>query len=211
MHWPGTLKKKNITDMSRKRIGSLQDDALITTGIIVGGYLLIKNILPSFGISDQDKEILDNQQTLDPTDDIFSSESTAYSGWFVDEGFDLEHDFSVSTSMDLYLRAYRQFLDGNLSPDNTLYPICLIYHNLHAAVIGHIFTGDQQAAMQALNSITNKWQVGAIAELWATEYGGFGTPSELYKNLRNGSWPMMYGINPSDLASQVTRLNNLPD
>ncbi len=197
--------------MKQKRIGNIKDDALITTGVILVGYALVRNLLPSFGVSDQDRETLDNQQTLDPVDNIFSTYSEPYAYWFGTTGVDVENSFGVNTSMDMYLKAYRQFLDGELSPENPLYMVCLIYHNLHAAVTGHIFTGDQEAAIQALNSITNKWQVGAIAELWATEYGGFGTPAELYQNLRKGTFPMMYGINPTDLAAQVNRLNNLPD
>ena len=197
--------------MARKRIGNIKDDALITTGVILVGYTLVRNLLPSIGVSDEDRQTIDDQQTTDPADNIFSSYSDPYAYWFGTTGVDIEGQFGVNSSMDMYLKAYRQFLDGDLSPDNPLYAICLIYHNLHAAVTGHIFTGDQEGALQALNLITNKWQVGAIAELWATEYGGFGTQAELFQNLKKGTWPMLYGLNPADLAAQIRRLNNLPD
>lgn len=201
--------------MAAKRIGTIGDDALIIGGIFVIGYSLLRNDLPSiFGsVSPEDKAALDNQQTLDPGENIFNVQSTPYTDWTVSNGglFDQMQQLGVDTNTDFYLKIYRDFLDGNLSPNNPMYLICQIYHLLHGAVTGHILTGDQDQANQALNMIANKWQLGAVADLWAIEYGGFGTPADLFLQIRNGSWPMQYGLNPSDLATQIRRLNNLPD
>ena len=203
--------------MPRKKIGGIESDVIMTGGLLIGGYLLLRNVIPNFlpggGVSDQDRQTLDSQATTDPQHNIFNTQSLPYSTWFnvASNGTDLFQQFGVDNSTDLYLKAYRSFLDGSLSPSSPLYAICAIYHNLHGAVTGHILTGDQQGAIDALNAITNKWQVGALSELWGDEYGGFGTPSDMFSVIRNGSWPMMYGLNGTDLAAQVTRLNNLPD
>jgi hypothetical protein len=197
-----------------KKLNGIEEDVLVTGGLFLVGYSLIRNALPSiFGsVSPEDKQTLDEQQSDVSPDNVFSGISTSYQDWFSNVETSLFDEFGVTDFPSLYLTAYRAFLDGNLSPSNPLYLICQIYHQLHGAVTGHLYTGDQDAANQALNMITNKWQLGAISELWAYEAGNtWGDAASFFKSIRNGSWPMIYGLNPADLAAQVRRLNNLPD
>jgi hypothetical protein len=200
--------------MARKRINGLEQDTVFAAALLGGGYLLLRNSLPSiFGsVSPEDKAVLDSTQTDLTPDNIFLGTSTPYQDWFSNTEVSLLNQFGVTDYPSMYLAAYRAFLDGNLSPDNPLYLICVIYHQLHAAVTGHLFTGDQESAIQALGMITNKWQVGALSELWAYEAGdAWGSANKLFNSIRNGTIPMIYGLNPTDLAAQVNRLNNLPD
>lgn len=197
-----------------KRIGNIEEDALITGGIILAGYSLIRNLIPGLmgNVSPEDRQTLDDQQSDSSPDNIFSTSSSAYDQWFSPVEVNLFNQFGVTDFETLYIDAYRQFLDGNLPTSSPLYLVCQVYHDLHAAVTGHLVSGDQDAANAALNMITNKWQVGAIANLWSYYQGSaFGSAADMFKTIRNGSWPMQYGLNAADFASQVKRLNNLPD
>lgn len=200
--------------MAKRKINGIESDAVFAITILGGGYLLLRHSLPPLFNNEtpEDRAALDDQQTADPTDNIFDTAYPAYLQNRAQLMLPLMQQFGVDNTRDVYLTAYRMFLDGNLTPDNSLYQICLIYHQLTAAVSGHIFTGDQEAANQALNMITNKWQLGAITELWQDEVGNaWFNGGNFWHVLRYGTWPMIYGLNPSDLAAQVKRLNNLPD
>lgn len=197
-----------------KKVAGLQDDVLVTGGIILVGYSLVRNLIPGLmgNISPEDRQTLDDQQSDQSPDNVFSVTSSAYDQWFSPIETSLFSEFNVTDFESLYINAYRQFLSGDLPTSSPLYPICQIYHELHSAVTGHLVSGDQDAANQALNMITNKWQVGAIANLWAYYQGSaFGSAADMFRTIRNGTWPMQYGLNAADFASQVKRLNNLPD
>lgn len=189
-----------------KKIGGLEEDVLITGGLVVGGYLLIKNLLPNFfsdmGVSDADRSNLDNQQTTPAQTNIFNPGYQSSANWAV-QNYDWSH-FDTSTA---YLQnAFNDYKHGNMSPTNPIYATMQIYYNLYPALIGHIMTGDQAGINAALNSITNKWQVGVIAELFADINN-----KDFWELLRNGAFPMRYGLNGTDLSAQLTRLNNLPE
>lgn len=200
--------------MAKRKINGLESDTVFAVTLLGGGYLLLRNSLPSLfnQVSPEDKATLDSVQSDTSTDNIFLGTSASYQQWFSPIEVSLFNQFGVTDYPSMYLAAYRTFLDGNLSPDNPLYLICEVYHQLHAAVTGHLFTGDQDSANQALAMLTNKWQVGALSELWAYEAGdAWGSANKLFQSIRNGTIPMIYGLNPTDLAAQVNRLNNLPD
>lgn len=188
----------------RRKIGGIEEDVLITGGLVVGGYLLLKGVLPKFGVSDADREQLDEQQTTAPVENIFKPEYR-----WSDGGDWLTQNIpwnQFETSDDYIVSAYRSYIDGQLSPDNQIYSTVQIYMELQHALIGKIFDGDQSDIITALNRITNKWQVSVISYFFMLING-----VDLWDYLRNGSFIMIYGLNGADLAAAVRRLNNLPD
>lgn len=191
-----------------KRIGDIEGDVITTGGLLLGGYFLVKNLFPSFlpnlGVSDADRQTLDAQQTSPAN--IFNSYNgnPSYGAWAV-QNFDFSH-YGVDNSTDYLNAVYNDFIHGNLPPSSPLYPTIVIYYDLYKALIGHLYSGDQNAINAALNTITNKYQVGFISELFADING-----QDFWSLLRNGQFTMLYGLNGADLATQVTRLNNLPD
>lgn len=189
-----------------KKINGIESDVIMTGGLLLGGYLLVKSILPDFfpnmGISNEDRQNLDQQQTTDPKNNLFNAGNEIAATWAV-QNYDWSH---FDNSTDYINAAFNDYKHGNMSPANPVYPTFQIYYNLYKALVGHLVSGDQQAIITALNSITNKYQVGVIAEMFEDING-----LDFWTVLRTGSFPMAYGLNGTDLSAQVTRLNNLPD
>lgn len=189
-----------------KKIGGIEEDVIMTGGLLLGGYLLFKNIMPDFfpnlGISDSDRQNLDQQQTAPPANNLFNPGNELSANWAV-QNYDWSH---FDNSTDYIQSAYNDFKHGNMSPDSPIYKTFQIYYNLFKALVGHWISGDQAAIISALNSITNKWQVGIIAEMFADING-----LDFWTQLRNGNFTMSYGLNGTDLSAAITRLNNLPD
>lgn len=188
--------------MAKRKIGGLEEDAILTGGLVLGGWLLFKHIFPSTQVSDADKQTLDEQQTTDSSANIFNAYSKASTDWSVS----LPDWGGYSTWDDYLVSQYRNFLSGNMNPNDPFYQVMEIYMQLNNALIGHFYNGDQSGINNALNMITNQWQVGVLANIFLDING-----VDLWSNLRNGSFVQVYGLNGADLASQVKRLNNLPD
>ena len=190
----------------QKKIGGIEEDILITGGIVLGVYFAIRgvlpNLLPNLGVSAADKMTLDQQQTTPTVQNIFNSQYPSASQ-FALSNIDWSN---YETSTDFYNALYETFVDGNLSPANPFYHIMQIYYALYKGLIGHIFDGDQDGINSALNQITNKYQLGIIQELFADVNG-----QDFWKLLRQGQFTEIYGLNGTDLAAQVTRLNALPE
>ncbi len=198
-----------------RKIGGLQEDVLLTGGLIAGGYLLLKNILPDFlpnlGISDEDRSILDNQQTQDGTSNIFSINYPAYSDWFLQNIIERYPEFNAGDNTTFWNNVYYAYVHGQLSPTDKLYSIIQIFEGINKALIGHIYSGDQEALNFYLDQITNKWQVAALNDIFSSVVHGYLFGADLYHTLRYGWFTEVYGLNGTDLARQITRLNNLPD
>jgi hypothetical protein len=189
-----------------KKIGGIEEDVILTAGLVLGGYLLIKNFLPdlfpSLGVSAADKATLDAQQTTPDEQNVFNN-SYPSAAQYATNNIDWSH---YDNSADFYNALYSQFVAGNLQPTSPFYTIMQIYYALYKALIGHVFDADQGGVNAALNLITNKYQLGIIQEIFADVNG-----QDLWKLLRQGQWSEIYGLNGTDLAAQVTRLNNLPE
>lgn len=192
--------------MPNKRIGSIESDVIFTGGILLGGYFLVKqllpDLLPNLGVSAADKLTLDQQQTTPDNQNIFNPDYPSATQFAV-SNIDWSH---YETSTDFYNALYLAYVHGDLSPSNPFYGTMQIYYALYKGLIGHLFDGDQSGVISALNSITNKWQLGIISELFADVNG-----QDFWSLLRNGQFTMIYGLNGTDLAAQVTRLNSLPE
>jgi hypothetical protein len=190
--------------MARKKVSGIESDVILTGGLVIGGYLLVKSFLPTFNVSDQDKNVLDSQQTTDPEENPFNNYYTPMLG-YLDKVIPDLSAYDADTSDVAVFNAFVMFKHGNMSPDNPLYNTMAIYYGLYKALIGHLITGDQAAAMGYINQITSKAQCGFIAYLFKIVNG-----VEFWDVLRNGSFPMMYGLNGTDLSAATSRINNLP-
>lgn len=190
-----------------RKINGIEEDVIITGGVILAGYLAVKSFLPNLGVSDSDKITLDQAQTESPTDSPFNAYYAGLPAWMT-QNFDIS---GYDNSDDAVKGNYGDFIHGNMSPDNPVYPAYQIHHGLSNALTGHIITGDQDAAKAYLAQITSKGQCAFIAYIFANVNGLTVSADRFWSVLRNGTFPMIYGLNGTDLAAAVNRINNLPE
>jgi len=193
-----------------KKIAGIEQDVIVTGGLLVGGYFLVKNLLPdllpNLGVSDADRSVLDTQQTQPDSLNIFSSNYPGANDYFNNVIFDQYEKYQVNNDTDYWNAVRRAYLNGQLSPTDPIYPIFQIYSGLESALIGHIISGNQDDINYYLNQITNKSQIGVLNSIFMDlNYHSF------WDLLRKGWFTEMYGLNGTDLADQVRRLNNLPE
>lgn len=195
--------------MPRKQIGGIESDVIFTGGILLGGYFLVKqlipDLIPNIGVTDADRAVLDQQQTTDPTNDPFNSLYSGMLGYF-DAVIPDMSKYQADTSDQAVFNAYTVFKHGGMSPDDPLYPTMVIYINLVKALVGHLITGDQQSANTYMHSITSKSQCAFISYLFDVING-----KSLWEVLRNGIFPTIYGLNGADLATVTNYINSLPN
>lgn len=187
--------------MAKKKIGDIDEDLILTGGLVLGGWLLFKHIFPNSQVSAADRQTLDDQQSAPAADNVFnaySSQAGAYAASLPDwGGYDNFDDYLVA--------AYAAYTAGNLPSSHPLYSTLQIYAALNTALIGHFYNGDQSQINSALNQITSQGQLSIISNLFLDING-----VDLWSELRNGSFIQAYGLNGTDLASQVKKLNSLP-
>jgi hypothetical protein len=189
-----------------KKLGSIESDVIFTGSLLLGGYFLVKNmlpdLLPGLGLSPQDRMTLDQQQNLPITTNIFNPGYPSATAWAT-----ANYGWSQFDNSNDYLNAaYTAFIHGTLPVTDPIYPTMNIYYTLYKGLVGHLIDGDQSGIASALNAITNKWQVGIIADMFASING-----QDFWHLLRYGQFTMIYGLNGTDLAAAVTRLNSLPE
>lgn len=190
-----------------RRVNGIEDDALILGGIAVGGYFLLKNVLPDFGASPAEKQAIQNQETLDPSENVFSSQSQVYRDWTIDN---LDFNGYDSTT-SLYQQLRDMYFQANSEPTTAmgvLGPVVAWGESLYEDLTGFIMPNSVNDAVYILNQIQHKWQVGAIDEYLIDNYG---FDVSLWNLLHRGAGFTVKGLNATDLVNAINRLNNLPD
>lgn len=193
--------------MARKIIAGIEDDVVIVAGVGVAGYLLLRKVLPDFGASPAEKQIIQNQETTPAADNVFSSDSTVYRDWAIDH-----MDFSTySTSTQLYSALRDMFFQNNSQPSADMGVFGQIVgwaESLYNDLTGFLIPNNAADAVYIMNQLQFQWQAGAIDEYMIDNYG-FG--KGLWDLLRRGAGFTVKGIAASDLVNAIERLNNLPE
>ena len=190
-----------------KRIKGIEDDAVIVVGIGVAGFFLLRNILPDFSATPAEKQAIQNQETLDPSDNVFSYQSQWFLNWETDN-LDLK-TFDTDTQYFNWLRD--QYFANNSAPTPNMGALGNVVgwaESLYNDMTGFLFPNNSADAIYILNQITNKWQVGAISAYLVDNYG-FGR--DLWSLLHIGAGFTIKGVSSTDLVAAINRLNTLPD
>lgn len=194
----------------RRRIGDIESDVIFTGGVLVGGYFLVKkllpDLLPNLGISDGDRATLDAQQNTPAGANVFDTNYPSAQSFFQDNLIDEYAAYNADDDTAFFAGVWRAFQDGNLATTDPVYPLMVIYHGLYNALVGHLISGNQDDINYYLNQITNKYQIGILQNMFQDING-----LDLWQLLRRGWGTCLYGLNGTDLAAQVKRLNALPE
>lgn len=190
--------------MARK-IGSLDEDLILVGAIGVGGFFLLKKILPDFGATPEEKQAIQNQAALPAKDNIFSADYEPYTDWFIQNATWQGYD----TSTQFYQGLAKMFYDNNAAITPSMGIMANVVgwaESLYGDLSGFILPNNLADATYVLNQIQTGWQVGAIAEYLLDVY-----QVNLWDMLSTGAGLTIKGLGSSDLVAAINRLNNLPD
>lgn len=188
-----------------KKIGSLDEDLILVGAISVGGFFLLKKILPDFGATPEEKQAIQNQAALPAQNNIFSPEYTPYTDWFSTNATWQGYD----TSTQFYQGLAKMYYDNNgaVSPAmGVMADVVGWSESLYGDLSGFILPNNLTDAVYVLNQVQKGWQVAAIAEYLADVYN-----VNLWDMLTTGAGLTVKGMGATDLVAAINRLNNLPD
>jgi hypothetical protein len=188
-----------------KKIGSLDEDLILVGAIGVGGFFLLKKILPDFGATPEEKQAIQNQAALDPPHNIFTPEYQPYVDWFnVNATWQ-----GYTTSTEFYQGLAKMYYDNNAAISPAMGVMANVVgwaESLYGDLSGFILPNNLTDAIYILNQVQYGWQVGAIAEYLADVYN-----VNLWDMLSTGAGLTVKGLGSTDLVAAINRLNNLPD
>lgn len=190
--------------MARK-INGLDEDLILVGAIGIGGFFLMKKILPDFGATPEEKQTIQNQAATAPADNIFNSEYQPYVDWFSANATWQGYD----TSTQFYQGLAKMYYDNNAAITPAMGVMANIVgwsESLYGDLSGFILPNNLTDAIYVLNQIQTGWQVGAIAEYLADVYN-----VNLWDMLSTGAGLTVKGLGATDLVTAINRLNNLPD
>jgi hypothetical protein len=188
--------------MSRKRlISGIEDDALVTVGIVAAGYfLVVKPILSTLGLDDNSKQTLSAVDATQPDENPFSWQYQPYQDFYNNEwanpGLTEQQNWQQ-------VKAIAQSNPGALDAvTNAVYTWGETINNAFGFFLGYV---DEDNVVAVFNQIPSKVMVSAVSDYIYSNY-----QQDLWSLIKNGHWYNLAGLHPQGLVTIVTRVNSLP-
>lgn len=189
--------------MAQKRIGSLEDDALIIGALVIGGIFAIKAIPAMFGIDPANENEVKDQKTVDQSENPFSP--------FFQPLLDyLAANQPAGLTVADVMQQLKQLGDsGQLQPGQSGYDVWNWANIIRGAFSMWNIWPHYDVVVGVFNQMTNQTQCASLAAYFAYNYN-----EDLLTYLHSGGSlvqmiPM--GLNYDQIAIIVKQINNLPE
>lgn len=187
---------------TRKKIGDVEGDVLVTGAVVVVGVFAIKSLISNFGTDPANKQLVEDQAATTPAQNPFSPNFQPYLDfWAANQPSGL----SVSDGM---WQLNQMANDGTLQPGSEGYNTVNWFGTIQDALSVWNWTSDVNAVMSVFNQMTSQLQCAALAA-----YASYVDDKDLLHWLHYGGSPIPFvpnGLSTDQVAEIVRLVNALP-